>query len=314
MPTKFFHPRYWSTWLGVAFLHLVILLPWRWQMKLGELLGKLLYPLVSSRRKISCINLQIAFPDLSNAEREKLNRQHFISLGQGLIEAAFGWWGSEKKIKALTHIEGLEHLETAKKAEKVLLLGSHFASLEVGGRIIANHMPLHAVYRPHQNALIEYLVAKQRTQNCGKAISKNNIRELIKSIRAGFPSWYATDQNFRGKGSILVPFFDIKAPTNPGTSRLAKMTKAIVIPCICVRLHQKNESREGYLLRFYPPIDNFPSDDALADTTRLNQIIEEQIKDFPAQYLWTHKRYKHYKDENKDFYADYLSSNESPCK
>lgn len=314
MPVKFFHPRYWATWLGVSFLHLVILLPWQWQMKLGEWIGKLLYWALPARRKISCINLQIAFPKLSKSEQETLNRQHFISLGQGLLEAALGWWGSEKKIKQLTHIEGAEYLEKAKNSPRVLLLGSHFASLEVGGRIIANHMPLHAVYRPHQNALIEYLVAKQRTINCGKAIPKTNIRELIKSIKAGFPSWYATDQNYRGKGSILAPFFGIDAPTNPGTSRLAKMTKAIIIPCICVRLLDKNEPRKGYLLRFYPPIENFPSNDVLADTSHLNRIIEEQINDFPAQYLWTHKRYKHYKDQNKDFYADYLASHEAACR
>jgi len=313
MPSKFYHPRYWATWLGVAFLHGVILLPWSWQMKIGEWIGRLLYHLLPKRRQVSCINLHIAFPALSDLEIKQLNRKHFISLGQGLIEAALGWWGSEKRIKALTHIEGTEYLEQAKNSERVLLLGSHFASLEIGGRIIANHMPLHAVYRPHQNALIEYLVAKQRTLNCGKAIPKNNIRELIKSIKSGVPSWYATDQNYRGKGSILVPFFGVEAPTNPGTSRLAKMTKATIIPCICVRLLDKKDSRKGYLLRFYPPVEDFPSDNMLADTQRLNQIIEEQIKDFPEQYLWTHKRYKHYKDQNKDFYADYMATHEVSC-
>lgn len=313
MPIKYFHPRFWATWLGIGFLHLVILLPWRWQMKLGEWIGRLLFQVLPSRRKISCVNMQIAFPSLSASALNALNRKHFISMGQGLIEAALGWWGSHKQIQSLTHVEGLEHIEKAIEKHKIILLGSHFASLEVGGRIIAKHTELHAVYRPHQNALIEYLVAKQRTKNCGKAIPKTNIREMIKSIKAGFPSWYATDQNYRNKGSILVPFFGIEAPTNPGTSRLAKMTKALVIPCICVRLLDKNEPRAGYLLRFYPPVEDFPSNDTLRDATRLNQIIEAQIKEFPDQYLWTHKRYKYYKTENKDFYADYLANHETPC-
>ncbi len=274
-------------------------------MKLGEMLGRLLYPLLAARRKVSCINLSIAFPDLDDKQLAELNKKHFISMGQALFEAALGWWGSEKQIKRLTHIEGHEYLQQAKNSPRVLLLGSHFAPLEIGGRIIAQHMPLHAVYRPHQNELIEYLVAKQRTKNCGKAIPKTNIRELIKSIKSGFPSWYATDQNYRLKGSILVPFFGIEAPTNPGTSRLAKMTKALVIPCIAVRLLDREDSREGYLLRFYPPLDDFPGDDILQDSRRLNQIIETQIREFPEQYLWTHKRYKYYKEENRDFYAEF---------
>lgn len=306
MPITFLHPRFWPTWIGITILRLIVLLPWHWQMSIGSGIGKLLYQVLPSRRKISQINLQIAFTELNNSDIEKLNREHFISLGQGLIEAALGWWGTDKQITSLAHIEGIEYLKEGLKNNKVILLGTHFASLEMGGRLLAKHMALHAVYRPHQNALIEHLVAKQRSNQYGKAIPKTNIREMIKSINNGFPSWYATDQNYRKKGSILVPFFGIDAPTNPGTSRLAKITKALVIPCISVRLLNKKEPRKGYLLRFYPPLDNFPSTSPLDDTTRLNQIIEEQIKEFPEQYLWTHKRYKHYKKENKDFYKEYL--------
>lgn len=313
MPLKFLHPRFWLTWLGIIFLRFVVLLPWLWQMKLGEWLGKLLYITLTSRRKISCINIKIAFPELSLKEQDNINRQHFISLGQGLFESAIGWWGSDQKIKKLVHTEGFEYLENTLKDNRVILLGAHFTSLEIFGRTVAQTMPLHVVYRPHQNALIEYLVTSQRSQQYGKAIPKNNIRDMIKSIKAGFPVWYATDQNYRQKGSILVPFFGIDAPTNPGTSRLAKITGAKVIVCIAVRLLSDKDTRKGYLIRFLPPLDNFPSDNQLKDTTRLNQIIESQIKEFPPQYLWTHKRYKHYASEGKDFYKDYLLNNETGC-
>ena len=184
----------------------------------------------------------------------------------------------------------------------------------MGGRIIAQHMPIHGVYRPHQNKLIDYLVDLQRNKQYGKVIPKNNIRDMIKSIKSGFPVWYATDQNYRKKGSILVPFFGVDAPTNPGTSRLARMTNAKIIPCVSVRLNSNSDPRKGYLLRLLPPLEDFPTKDAYQDTKRLNKIIEEQIQDFPSQYLWTHKRYKHYAEEKKDFYKDYLSKHESMCK
>ena len=274
-------------------------------MAIGKAIGKLLYIALPARRKISCINLAIAFPELSVAERESLNRAHFISMGQGLIEAALGWWGSDTRIKKLAHIEDFDYLEDTLKNHNVILLGAHFSSLEVGGRIMAQQMPLHVTYRPHQNALIEYLVAIQRGTKYGKAIPKSNIREMIKSIKNGSPTWYATDQNYRGKNSILVPFFGVDAPTNPGTSRLAKMTGAKVIPCITVRLLNKNDKRRGYLIKTFPPLEGFPSNDALQDTARLNHILEEFIREYPDQYLWTHKRYKYYGTENKDFYQEY---------
>jgi len=315
MPLKFFHPRFWPTWLGVAFLRLLILLPWSWQMALGKAFGVLLYNALPSRRKISCINLEIAFPKLNSKELANLNRYHFISMGQGSLEAALGWWGSDKRIKKLSHIEGLEYLETSLENDNVILLGAHFVCLEVGGRIMAQQMPLHVTYRPHQNELIEHLVAAQRDTKYGKAIPKRNIREMIKSVKNGSPTWYATDQNYRGKGSIEVPFFGVDSPSNPGTSRLAKMTGARIMPAICVRLNKQSDSRKGYLVKFLPPLDNFPSKDLYGDTKRLNHIIEEFIKDYPEQYLWTHKRYKHYADENKDFYQDYLNNNsDSNCK
>lgn len=314
MPSKFFHPRYWPTWLGVGILKLIILLPWRWQMAVGKWLGILLYSVAASRRKISQINLEIAFPELSKSDLEALNRDHFISMGQGLIDAALGWWGSDEKIKKLAHVDDFHHLRDALKDGNVIMLGAHFSSLEVGGRIMALEMPLHVTYRPHQNALIEHLVAVQRDTKYGKAIPKSNIRDMIKSIKNGSPVWYATDQNYRGKGSLPVPFFGVDAPTNTGTARLAKMTKAKVIPCITVRLTGKKDNRKGYLIKAYPPLENFPSDNALHDTTRLNQILEELIKEYPEQYLWTHKRYKHYDTEKKDFYKEYSKSQLSDLK
>lgn len=309
MPLKFFHPRFWPTWLGVAFLRLLILLPWSWQMSIGKALGILLYKLLPSRRKISCINLEIAFPELNEQQLTELNQEHFISMGQGALEAALGWWGSDKRIKSLSHLDGLEHLEKTLKKDKVILLGAHFVCIEVGGRVMAQNIPLHGTYRPHQNPLIDYLVEKQRSGKYGKVIPKHNIREMIKSLKNGSPLWYATDQNYRGKGSIKVPFFDVDSPSNPGTSRLAKMTGAKIIPAISVRLNNTNDKRKGYLVKFLPPLDNFPSDDLYEDTKRLNHILEELIKEYPEQYLWTHKRYKNYADENKDFYQDYVNNN-----
>jgi KDO2-lipid IV(A) lauroyltransferase len=49
---------------------------------------------------------------------------------------------------------------------------------------------------------------------------------------------------------------------------------------------------EGYRVRFLPPWTDFPTDDPLADTARMNAWIETEIRRVPAQYLWVHKRFK----------------------
>ena len=48
----------------------------------------------------------------------------------------------------------------------------------------------------------------------------------------------------------------------------------------------------GYVARFYPAWENFPSDDIDADTRRMNAFIEERVREMPEQYLWSHKRFK----------------------
>lgn len=307
----FLHPRFWLVWLGLGVLWLLTKLPWKFSMGFGAFLGKALFPFLGSRRFISCVNLQIAFPELSPPERKALNLQHFISLLQGIIGSGLSWWGSANKLSALSDTEGLHYLKQALSDKKgVVLLSAHFNNLELGGRILSDVMsetPFHVVYRPHQNALLESLVAKLRGERYGKAIPKDNIKDMVRSLRKGIPVWYAPDQGFLGKASLDVDFFGVPAATNAGTARLAKITGAAVIPFFAFKAADRN----GYLLRFLPPLENFPSDSLEDDTRRINAILEEQIREFPEQYLWMHKRYK---KSQYDFYKNYAEKhNVSGC-
>lgn len=301
----FLHPRYWLTWLGLGLLWLLVQLPWRLQMWLGKQFGLLMYYALPKRRLICCINLELAFPELSPQQRQWLTREHFISLGRGLLETALSWWGNDQKLAQQTVIEGMEHLQAAMQHGGVVLLSAHFTSLELGGRILAQYAPLHVIYRPHQNPLIEWRVARLRSKRYGKAIPRDNIRDMIRSLQQGHVVWYAQDQNFGHKNSVFAPFFNILAATNTATSRLAKLGNAQVVPFFTLR------TATGYRLRFLPALENFPSPAILDDTTRINCLIEQQVREFPAQYLWTHRRYKDAPD-GTNRYDNYPK--ESPCK
>lgn len=280
------HPRYWPTWLGLSLLWLLVQLPWQAQMWMGKYLGLIMFHTLKRRRYICCVNLELAFPELSVNERAQLNRAHFISLGKGLFETALSWWGQEQKLAKLAQFEGLEHLNAADQQGGVILLSAHFTSLELGGRLLAPQLPLHVIYRPHQNAVIEQQVHKLRSKRYGLAISRDNIRAMIQSLKQGFTVWYAQDQHFDQKNSLFVPFFGIEAATNTATSRLVSLGKAKLVPFFTVR------TENGYLLRFLPALQDFPSESVHTDTARINAIIEQQVREFPEQYLWTHRRFK----------------------
>lgn len=302
---QFLHPRYWLTWFGLGFLWLLVQLPWSVQMWLGKQFGLLMFYLLPKRREICCINLELAFPERTAAERAQLNREHFISLGRGLLETALSWWGDDDKLAQQTDIEGLENLQTAMQQGGVVLLSAHFTSLELGGRLIAQRIPLHVIYRPHQNPLIEWRVARLRSKRYGKAISRDNIRDMLRSLQQGHVVWYAQDQNFGHKNAVFAPFFGVEAATNTATSRLSKLGKAQVVPFFTLR------TATGYQLRFLPALENFPSGAILDDTTRINNLIEQQVREFPAQYLWTHRRFK---DDPSGGNRYILYSKENQCK
>ena len=292
-------------WFAIGLLRLLTCFPWSWQMQIGRLFGKLMHRLLTSRRHVANVNLKLAFPELSETEREKLCVDHFISLGQGMMDMSLSWWGADEKLAALSTIEGIEHLEQGlARKEGLILFGMHFTSLEVGGPIVSKLTDgVHVVYRPHKHPLLEHIVAKIRARRYGKAIPKTKIRSLIISLKKGHTVWTAPDQSFQYKNSLSIPFFGVKAPTNPSTSRLAAISDAQVIPFITVRLYDDKQRATGYLLRFLPPLTDFPSDDIEQDAIRTNLMIEQQVREFPAQYLWTHKRYKNSDESGIDYYA-----------
>ena len=296
-------------WFAIALLRLLTFLPWTWQMRLGKVIGKLMYKSLKARRHVTNINLTLAFPELSSKERDQLCVDHFISLGQGLMDLSLSWWGSDKKLQSLTRVEGLEYLQQAIESDKgVILLRMHFTSLEIGGPIVsAIAQGLHVVYKPHKDPLLEHIVAKIRARRYGKAIPKNKIREMISSLKAGYNVWFAPDQSFQHKGSLAIPFFGINVPTNPSTSRLASITKAKVMPFITVREYDEKQNAIGYISRFLPALTDFPSKNLEQDAIRINQLFEDQIRHFPAQYLWTHKRFKNSAESGIDYYAKEVS-------
>ncbi len=285
------HPKHWPIWLGLALLRLLNTLPFRLQLKLGKQLGNFLFHVAATRRQVAATNIRLCFPELSDDEKATILRQHFHSMGIMLFELGLSWWGSDKRLTALTEIEGLEHLENAiADGNGALLLGAHYTTLDISGHLLATQtdLSIRSMYRPHENPVIEYVMRRGRERYLESLIPRNDIRGLIRSLRQNKAVWYAPDQHYEGKGSALVPFFGIPTPTNTGTSRIAKMSKTAVIPFISVR----KEDGRGYTLKLLPALDNFPTDDEVADATRIHQLFETQIRNNKAQYFWVHKRFK----------------------
>lgn len=297
--TSFYGPRYWPTWLGLGFFHLLGLLPMSVSMVFGRILGDLLFYAAPSRRHIAEVNISECFPHLSAGEQRALVHKILRSTGKSIIESSIALWGPARQLKSRYSIRGLEHIEAAQaKGQGVLLVGCHFTTLDAAARILAFHVKYDMLYRKDPNPLLAYKLIKARESFAGSAIVRRDTRQLIKNLRHGHVVWYAPDQDFGAKHSVFAPFFGVQAATITGTARIAGMGKAAVIPFA----HYRDQDNHYHLV-IEAPLENYPTGDDVADATRINHIIETAVAKQPDQYLWVHRRFKTRPEGEPSLYA-----------
>ena len=283
-------PRQWPAWLGVAFIWLIAHLPFRVLMRLGRLAGRLALHLNPERRRIAATNIALCFPELDPEAQKALVRANLCDVGMMLAEFALGWMGSDRAIANVpVTIEGLEHLEAARREGRgVLLVGGHFSHLELCARLVSQRVRIAGMYRLMDSDVFEFTVLRSRLHYADAMFEKDDIRGTVKYLKAGGTLWYAPDQDMRSKDNVFVPFFGVPAATITATHHLARLSGALVIPFY----HRRLAGDAGYAMRLGAPMDDFPSKDAALDTARVNAQIEQMVREAPEQYLWVHKRFK----------------------
>ncbi|MCY4222304.1 MAG: lipid A biosynthesis acyltransferase [Thiotrichales bacterium] len=267
-------------------------MPWGIQRRIGGTAGGLMHCLMRRRRRIAETNLALCFPHLGDAARARLVRRHFHALGLGIVETALAWWGSEPRIMARSRIVGAEHLEAALACGRgVILLGGHFTTFELSGRILASRFECGATYRPHNDPGWDALLRAGRGRHLAVLVPHKDARAMIRHLAGNHILWYAPDQDFssrRGRRNVFVPFFAERSAATTATAWLARTSGARVVPFVSYRLADES----GWEVVIGPALQDFPSGDDVADATRLNAVLERQIERSPEQYLWVHRRFK----------------------
>ena len=296
---QFLAPTYWPTWMGLALLRLINLLPFRLQIKIGAALGHLISILASKRRHVAEVNIRLCFPQLSKDEQAKLVADTFKNNGIGIIETAMAWWSDRESFRSKVTLEGKEYLDQALQEGKgVILLGAHYSTLDLGGLLFSLYYPLHTMYRPHNNALMDTVIAKGRLRSITSMIDRSDFRSVIKALKRNEIVWYAPDQDFGPKHSVYAPFFGIDAASTPATAKLARLSKSPVI-----LLSHHRQLNGSYVLRLHPRINPFPIEGDIESATLVNQEIEKGIKYEPSQYMWVHRRFKTHPNGKNYFYT-----------
>jgi len=284
--------------LLVGFVWLLSWLPFRAIAALGWLIGNVVASMPSSRRHIGEVNLKLALPDWTPAARRRLLRQNFVAMVQMLLEYGYGWFASRERLKRLVRIEGLENLR-ALDGRNVILMMPHFTGLDLAGLRVSLETPLVSIYSVQKDPWLDaFFRAKRLRFGTGIIFARQQgTRPTLRALKEGYRLYYLPDQDFGHRDSVFVPFFGVPAATIGGLSRMAAVTKAAVLPC-----YPRREA-DGYTLVIEAALENFPTDDIVADATRMNAVIEAQARRQLHQYFWLHKRFKSRPPGEADFYA-----------
>ncbi|BET43801.1 lipid A biosynthesis palmitoleoyl acyltransferase [Atlantibacter hermannii] len=256
---------------------------------MGFRAGKLSRPFLKRREAIARKNIALCFPHLTADDIERLVAENFKSLGMALLETGMAWFWSDRRVRKYFDVEGLHNLHLAAAQKRgVMVVGVHFMSLELGGRIMGLCQPMMATYRPHNNPMMEWAQTKGRMRSNKAMIDRRNLKGMVSALKKGESVWFAPDQDYGIKGSCFAPFFAVKdVATTNGTFVLSRLSRSALLTVTMVR----RADNSGYRLFISPEINNYPTNEADA-AAFTNRIIEQEILRAPEQYLWVHRRFK----------------------
>src|ERR1700751_167998 len=222
--------QYPAGWPGLKQLGLV---PRSSARQVGAAFAALAYQVRTPLRRPAMFNLQLAFPDMSEAERKQISR--------GMIRQ-IGWMAGEfsqfpkytaANISQIVTIDGTKNFECAQSHGKgVLFLTGHMSAWELApfAHALYGH-PLHFLVRPVANPRVDALINRHRCLSGNRPIEKNrSARAILKVLREGGTGGILADTNTSLDEGVFVDFFGRPACTTSGIARIALRTDAAVIP------------------------------------------------------------------------------------
>lgn len=269
-------------------------LPFETSMRFGKAVGRLLAKSLPKLQKTARRNLEIAFPEMPDAEKEKIIVGTFESLGRHLGFVSHFKKFKLETVRELTEVVGKEHFDKAHATgHGILFFTGHFGSWEVFNLLPpAFGYGMNILVRRIDNPLVEGFVDKMRTRFGSVTLDKTkSARTMFRALEHGELLGILADLNVQEKEGVFVDFFGVPASTTTSIAKLALKTNAIVLPAFAVW----EETKKKYVVYLEPPVE-YKSDDNSPEnirelTQKITSVVEKYVRLYPEQWLWIHKRW-----------------------
>ncbi|MBD3610348.1 MAG: hypothetical protein HUJ30_07335 [Gammaproteobacteria bacterium] len=284
---SFFLPKYWLTWLGMFLLWVTSLLPWQVRDLLARWVGKKMAHKSSYRQHIATVNLQMAFPEKSDAERQAMLVSYFSTMVRSMLDYGILWWGSKRKLNKLIQLEGWEYLQQARdKGQNVIILTGHNVALDAGATAFRMQVPVVGLIKRARSEVVDWLMGRGRLRFHTVLYERHEgLRPVVREIKQGTVFYYLPDEDLshvKGSDWVFAPFFNVPTVTITSLGKLAKISSATVIPAMTYYT-----GKGKYLVKIHPPLADFPSGDRQQDAERQSAVLQQMVEEYPEQYMWT---------------------------
>ncbi|MGI9218841.1 MAG: lipid A biosynthesis acyltransferase [Hydrogenophaga sp.] len=278
----------WGNALGLGLMRVLARAPLPLVRALGWVFGRTLHAVAGRRRRIARTNWALCFPDLPEAQRHAAVRQHFVRFAQAWLDRSWLWHGAPETVNRRLRLSG----EVAALAgdTPTVFFAPHFVGLDAGWTALTSQLERRfcTIYAEQLNQSVDrwILAGRQRFGQAHIVPRRQGLKPLVAALRAGEPLYLLPDMDYGAADSVFVPFYGVPAATITSLSRFARLARAQVVPVIS-RL-----TPQGYEVVVLPRWEGYPTDDPVADTARMNALLQDMIATMPEQYFWVHKRFK----------------------
>ncbi|WP_419800458.1 lysophospholipid acyltransferase family protein [Mucilaginibacter sp.] len=280
------------TKVAIFFLYLLSLLPFWVLYLLSDAVFIILFYVAKYRRKVVQENLRNAFPEKTAAERSQIERQFYRYLGDLLVESVKMFSISREQLNQHFHVANPEMLNSY-FANKQSIIGAvgHYGNWEMAALALSlctDHKKL-IVYKPIKNKQIEAVTNQTRGKFGAQLVAmKATMRTLVSLKNEQIITVFVSDQTpVREETQYFASFLNQPTAIFLGVEKLAKLTNSAVIFCD-IRVVKR-----GYYSCTFVPLINEPKRTAEHEITDLHvQYLEKVIREEPAYWLWSHRRWK----------------------